>query len=66
MSTHFLGGERNAKRWRRFEAQARVVAHSTADLESKRELLSTPMVTSDCHEVRDAKQLIDTACFRQP
>jgi hypothetical protein len=26
ISTHLLGGERNAKRWRRFEAEVRVIA----------------------------------------
>ncbi len=68
MSTHFLGDERKAKRWRRREAQARVIALSMADLENKRVLLSVAegYKRLPSAEVRAAKQLIDGAGFRQP
>ena len=68
MSTHFLGDERKAKRWRRREAQARVIALSMADLENKRGLLSVAegYKRLPSAEVRAAKQLIDGAGFRQP
>lgn len=66
MSTHFPGIERNGGRWRRLEAEARVIGLSMADLESKRVMLSIAdgyKRLAERAELRDAKQFIDGTWF---
>ena len=59
MSTYFTRPEREAKRWRRLEAEARIIALTMGDLESKRVMLFVAdgyKRLAERAEVRDTKR----------
>lgn len=66
MSPIFPSTERDAKRWRRLEAEARVIALTMADLEAKRVMLTIAdsyKRLAERAEVRNARHLMDGVSF---
>jgi hypothetical protein len=66
MSTHFPGTERDAGRWRRLEAEARLIGFSMADPKSKRVMLSIAdgyKRLAERAELRAGNQFIDGTWF---
>jgi len=66
MSASFADAERNAQRWRRLEAEARLIASSMTDLGPKRVMLSIAEAykrLAQHAELRDPQQLLGNASF---